>query len=275
MLEATLLILLGLAVGGFGTLVGTGGGFLLVPVLLFAYPEKDLATVTAMSLFVVLANTTSGAIAYGYQQRIDYRSAGWFVLATLPGVFAGALLVGLIPRRVFVLLFAVMLAALGAHLIFRRRFSGFREPVRGRGTALRRIRDRSGQRFIYAFRLWQGMTIAGGMGFMSALLGAGGGVVQVPLMTTILHFPVHIAAATSQFLYMIIALEATMVHVSTGGLGWDRELGQASLIALGAVGGAQLGARLALRTRGEVILRALASALILVALWLTLEGLRF
>ena len=271
MLEAVLLVLLGLGVGVFGAIVGAGGGFLLVPILLVAYPDRDPATVTAISLAVVFANATSGAIAYAWQKRIDYHSGLWWAVAAIPGAIGGALLVGIIPRNAFVIVFGVALAALATHLIVRREFRGYREPITGRGAVSRRISDRQGQNFIYTFRLWHGLTIAGAMGFVSGLLGAGGGVLQVPLMTIILRFPVHIATATSQFAYALIALEAASVHLVTGGLQIEEDLAKAGFIAAGAVVGAQVGARLALRVRGAVILRALSTVLLLVAIWLLLD----
>ena len=272
MLEATLLVLLGLGVGVFGAIVGAGGGFLLVPILLIAYPDRDPATVTAISLAVVFANATSGAVAYAWQRRIDYRSGIWWALAAIPGALGGALLVGIIPRDVFAVVFAVALAGVATHLILRRQATGLREPITGRGAISRRIRDREGQNFFYTFRLWHGLSIAAAMGFVSGLLGAGGGVLQVPLLTIVLRFPVHIATATSQFAYALIALEATVVHIVTGGLHLDEHLVEAAFIAAGAVVGAQIGARVATRIRGAVILRVLAAALPLVAAWLVVDA---
>lgn len=272
MLEAILLVLLGLGVGVFGAIVGAGGGFLLVPILLIAYPDRDPATVTAISLAVVFANATSGAIAYAWQKRIDYRSGIWWALAAIPGALGGALLVGVIPRDVFAVVFAVALAGVATHLILRRQATGLREPITGRGAISRRIRDREGQNFFYTFRLWHGLSIAAAMGFVSGLLGAGGGVLQVPLLTIVLRFPVHIATATSQFAYALIALEATVVHIVTGGLHLDEHLVEAAFIAAGAVVGAQIGARVAARIRGAVILRVLAAALPLVATWLVVDA---
>ncbi len=272
MLEAVLLVLLGLGVGVFGAIIGAGGGFLLVPILLLAYPDRDPVTVTAISLAVIFANASSGAVAYAWQKRIDYRSGVWWALAAIPGALGGALLVGIIPRDVFVVLFAVALAGVATHLILRRRATGLREPITGRGAISRRIRDRQGQNFFYTFRLWHGLTIAGAMGFVSGLLGAGGGVLQVPLLTIILRFPVHIATATSNFAYALIALEATTVHLVTGGLHLDEHLVEAAFIAAGAVVGAQIGARVAAGIRGAVILRVLAAALPLVAAWLVVDA---
>src|SRR5512146_826950 len=98
---ASLLVLLGVAVGGVGTLVGAGGGFLLTPVLLLVYPHDPPQTITAISLAAVWANSTSGSLAYARQRRIDYRSGLVFGAATLPGAVGGALVVGYVPRHVF------------------------------------------------------------------------------------------------------------------------------------------------------------------------------
>src|SRR5207302_7393327 len=54
----------GVAVGTYGTLVGAGGGFALVPILLLVYPRQSPAQLTAVSLAVVFANVVSGSIGY-------------------------------------------------------------------------------------------------------------------------------------------------------------------------------------------------------------------
>lgn len=61
-----------------------------------------------------------------------------------------------------------------------------------------------------------GLSVA--VGYLSNLLGIGGGVIHVPAMTYVLHFPVHIATATSQFTLAVMALAGTLVHLATGSL---------------------------------------------------------
>ncbi len=272
MIEFAALACLGVVVGGFGTLVGAGGGFLLVPVLLLLYPERDPDTITAMSLLVVFANAASGSAAYGWQGRIDFRSGGWFALATLPGSVAGALLVGYIPRTAFDAGFALLLAALGAFLLVPRRgVTAVRDPITGAGVVRRLMRDREGHTYVYAYRRWQGLAISLGVGFVSSLLGIGGGIVHVPAMAIILHFPIHIAAATSHFVLAVTALEATGTHLVAGSLEGDA-LAQASAIAVGAVAGAQAGARLSRHVQGRLMIRALGAAMLLVALRLAVAA---
>jgi uncharacterized membrane protein YfcA len=91
-------------------------------------------------------------------------------------------------------------------------------------------------------------------------------------MSSVLHFPVHIAVATSQFVLVFMSGEASLVHVLQGTLGWDRELGQAGLLATGAIAGAQTGAWLGSRVRGGLITRALAAGLLVVSIRLAMKA---
>ena len=79
------LIPLGFMVGAYGTLIGAGGGFVLVPFLLILYPHETAETITAISLAVVFFNALSGSIAYARMRRIEYRSGLIFSAATIPG----------------------------------------------------------------------------------------------------------------------------------------------------------------------------------------------
>ena len=68
------LVPLGFLVGACATLIGSGGGFMLVPLLLLLYPQATTETVTSISMAVVFMNALSGSWAYGRLGRIDYRS---------------------------------------------------------------------------------------------------------------------------------------------------------------------------------------------------------
>ena len=127
---AVLLVALGVAVGAFGTIVGSGGGFILTPVLLLLYPHDPPSTITAISLTAVFFNAASGSVAYAHQRRIDYRSGLTFAAAALPGSIAGALVVTSVSRSLFDALMAVVLLALAVWLL-----AGEPEPERRlRGT---------------------------------------------------------------------------------------------------------------------------------------------
>ncbi|HEX3032054.1 MAG TPA: sulfite exporter TauE/SafE family protein, partial [Bacillota bacterium] len=86
-----LLFIVGLLAGFIGTIIGAGGGFLIIPFLLIAAhfpPARAVAT----SLSVVFLNTLSGSWVYARKKRIDYPTAISFAVATIPGSIAGAYL---------------------------------------------------------------------------------------------------------------------------------------------------------------------------------------
>jgi uncharacterized membrane protein YfcA len=101
-----------------------------------------------------------------------------------------------------------------------------------------------------------------GVGFVSSLLGIGGGIIHVPALVRVLGFPVHVATATSHFVLATTAGAGTATHLATGAFhtGWRRTIA----LGLGAVIGAQIGARWARLAPPSLILRALAVALLLV-----------
>jgi len=259
-----LLIPLGFGVGATGTLVGAGGGFLLVPVLLLLFPERKPETITSMSLLFVLLSSLSGTVAYARQKRIDYRTGAWLAAGTLPGAVTGAFVVSLVPRRGFEAGFATVLILLAVYLAFRRSPTGIVQPPVGRGVSRRRLTDAYGNTFVWSMQVWKGVPLAALIAFLGAMLGIGGGVIQVPMMVVVLHFPVHIAVATSQVVVAGMAAQSTATHVLRGSLGIDETMGQALLLAVGALPGAQVGALLARRFAGAAITRVLAASVLLV-----------
>jgi hypothetical protein len=113
------LIPLGFIVGTFGTLIGAGGGFVLVPFLLLLYPQENSEIIASISLAVVFFNALSGSVAYARMRRIGYKSGLLLSVATIPGAILGALTTSYIPRRTFDAILGVLLVAASALLILR------------------------------------------------------------------------------------------------------------------------------------------------------------
>jgi len=268
---AVLLILLGFAVGTFGTLVGVGGGFLLAPVLLVLYPDESPQTITAISLAVVFVNSLAGSIAYGRLRRIDYRSGVVFGAAGVPGSIVGVFLVGLVARGPFDVIFAVLLLAVGLWLLLRP--PGAHKPLRGEtGGSGRELNDRFGNRYQYRVRIVLGAVFGALVGVLSSFLGIGGGVFQVPMMIGALGFPAAIATATSQFVLAILSLVGTATHVLSGGFAEGHGLRRTASLSAGVLIGAQVGARLSLSVPTRTAQRLLAFAVIVVAIRLAFAG---
>jgi uncharacterized membrane protein YfcA len=265
-----LLIPIGFVVGAFGTLIGAGGGFILVPVLLLLYPTATPSVVTGISLAVVSVNAASGSIAYARERRIDYRTGLTFAAATIPGAVLGAIVVGFLPRGLFDAIFGLLLLALAAFLLVPRANARQQPSLPSRGSVTRVLTDAAGARYEYSFNLWLGIVLSLGVGFFSSLLGIGGGIIHVPAMVMLLNFPTHIATATSHLVLAIMAATGTLVHLITGELAPGSGLIRSLFLAAGVIPGAQVGALLSRRVHGTWIIRLLAVALALVGVRLLL-----
>jgi uncharacterized membrane protein YfcA len=256
------LLPLGFVVGAYGTMIGAGGGFILVPLLLLFYPKESPEIITSISLAVVFFNAASGSIAYARMKRIDYKSGTIFSIATIPGAILGALTTAYFPRRVFDLVFGVLMIAASLYLLIHpgedleTDASSLRSS---NANSLTTLVDSQGTRYNFSYNPFLGSGLSVFVGYVSSLLGVGGGFIHVPILVHLLNFPVHIATATSHFILAVMALTGTLVHITTGAFGHG--LRRTIILAIGVVAGAQLGAVLSNRIHGNWIIRGLAIAL--------------
>jgi len=248
--------LAGLGIGVLGTLIGAGGGFLIVPLLVVLEPAWTTDQITACSLAVVTANATTGALSYWRQGRVDPFTFPLYTLAAVPGSILGAFASAYISRAFFDPIFGGVLVLVAVWLF--RAPAGAEEGERT-GWFERVLVDRSGRRYEWSFDPRLGFAGSVLVGFLSSVLGIGGGIIHVPLLATVLGFPAHVATATSHAVLAVTAGIATVVHLVHGDFRatWPIVVAGAG----GAVAGAPLGAMLAPRVRGAVILRVLALAL--------------
>jgi hypothetical protein len=253
------LLLLGLGVGALGTLIGAGGGFILMPILLLTRPDDKPATLTAISLAVVCCNAFSGSYWYAKMKRVDFKSGLLFLITGVPGAAAGAYVVQFIPREEFNFAFSLLLIAGGIY-IFLKTFGDGLHSHGSRPAFKRTLVDADGVCHEYGYSLGLGMTLSFVVGMASSILGIGGGIIHVPAMVNLLNFPVHLATATSHFILAAMTFVGTVVHLFDGSLTLAEAPGLLALCA-GAVIGARLGAHLSKRIHGRWIMRILAIAL--------------
>jgi uncharacterized membrane protein YfcA len=258
------LIPLGFAVGLYGTLIGVGGGFVLVPALLLLYPDTNPDAITSISLAVVFFNALSGSCAYARMRRIDYKSGMLLASTTIPGAILGALSTGYVPRRLFDLIFGILMISASFFLLFYRIEERKVVDREGNHRFVRSIVEKDGT--VHVFQYDPRIAVGFGLfaGYISSLLGIGGGIIHMPVLIRFLNFPVHVATATSHFVLAIMALTGTIVHIVGGSL--SQGVYQTIALAIGVILGAQLGAILSGRIHGIWIVRFLAIALAFVGI---------
>ena len=279
-MEYCALALISCGVAALGSLIGAGGGFLLMPILLLLYGGKTFGgrvmgptELTFISLFAVMINGLSATVNYARMKRIDYRTGVILAACTVPTSVAARRLLAGMKGEQFAPLFGVVLLGIGAFILWRTRVfgdAGGGEIAPQPHWSRRRQVDATGREFVYAFDLRVGIGAALAGGFLASFFGIGGGILTVPVMTQLLRFPAHIASATSILILSVSAIAGVTTDVvSKGG---EVPLKLALIAGVGAFAGAQVGTRLSKRVSGARILYLLAAALVAAGGWLIVKG---
>jgi uncharacterized protein len=207
---------IGFLVGTYGTIIGAGGGFILVPLLMFLFPQDAPSMVTAASLAIIFVNSTSGTIAYAVQKRISYRTGILFAAATIPGALIGSWLTHFIPKALFGVIFGGLLVCVAVFLSLTRGVTRAKPvgvaaasggtpapaarpaPAASARRVVDTVTDREGNAYPLSYNVWVGMGLSLLIGCFSSLVGIGGGLIHVPVLTYLFGFPLHIATATKR-----------------------------------------------------------------------------
>jgi uncharacterized membrane protein YfcA len=258
--QGIVVLLLSVLAGGFGAIVGIGGGVVIVPVLtvLVGVPVKFAI---AASLVGVIATSTAASARYLETEVADRRLGLVLLLGTVSGGIAGGFVAGLLDARTLSGLFAVMLVLVAVQMLRGREpdapapgrddadgvqeldhafASSYREPTTGALVPYR------------ARRVELGTAISLFAGSVSGLLGVGGGIINVPTMNVVMGIPLRVATTTSTYMLAATAVASALLYQARGEL--DPLV--AAPVALGMFLGARGGARLAARLK-VVLLRYL------------------
>lgn len=269
-----LLILIGFVIGTLGTLIGAGGGFILVPVLIIMRPDFSPEIITAISMVIVACNALSGSVAYMYAKKVDYKAGIIFAICTIPGSVLGVLTTKIIPRGVFDIVFGILMLGLAILLLINGdKEQSDKKPVLPgpKGWVRQQLTDRWGEHYEYAYNLRLGMLISVFVGYFSPLLGIGGGIIHVPAMAEWLLFPVHIATATSHFILAIMATVSVIAHFFEGNYESPLVIKMVIGLAIGVIPGAQMGAFLSRKINEKLIIKALAVSIGIVGIKILLS----
>ena len=254
-MEILLIFLGGAAAGAFGALVGLGGGVIMVPLLNLVF-HVPIKIAVAPSLCAVCATSIGGAARYLNRDLVEIRLGLFLETTTIMGAVAGGLLAIAIKPEIVSVTFAVVL--LYTSIMMTLRFK--KDYVI---TGPERAEEISFSRKYIALAL---STLAG---MVSAFLGVGGGVVQVPILHMILNLPLKVATATSTFMIGITAATGSVIYYFKDIIDYRA----AAPLIIGTLVGSQLGARLAGRVDSKLIKAVFIIALIYAAVRIGFKGL--
>ncbi|MCI0583301.1 MAG: sulfite exporter TauE/SafE family protein, partial [Chloroflexi bacterium] len=220
-----LLIAGGIATGLFGSLLGLGGGVLLVPLLTLGF---DLPVREAVGVSLVCVIITSAASATVFLDRglANLRLGMVLELFTAMGALIGGLIAFLLDERFLAGLFALLLVYTAVTMLQPRAAPAVDGPAPGDGedaealvvTAWTRVGEAMSGAAYRVRRPVPGAIGGIGGGIMSALLGVGGGLIMVPVMHVVMGIPLRVATATSNFMIGVTASTSALVYLFKGGI---------------------------------------------------------
>ena len=284
MFAALLMIGGGVGAGIFGSLLGLGGGVLIVPLLTFGFglPLREAVGVSLVSVIV-----TSSASASVYLQRhvANLRLGMTLELFTALGALIGGLIAFSLSDQVLAALFAALLVYVAITMLRRREApppaaaapatppgvptAGASEELAAAIPETSARIDRLSGHGYRIRNLRTGIVGSIGAGVISAVLGVGGGIIKVPLMNLVMGVPLRISTATSNLMIGVTASASAIVYLLRGGIDpWV-----AGPTAVGVFLGASIGSRIAHRVDVRVLRTLFVVVLLYTAVQMVLRAL--
>lgn len=238
-----LLIVTGAGTGLVGALLGLGGGVFLVPLLTLALGVPIRAAIAA-SLISVIATASASSTVNLERGLVNLRLGMVLEVATTLGGLGGGLAASLLTTRQLFLTFGGTLVLMGVVMAMR---SGRRNVIADAAADPGRLggRVQEGDRsYVYRVkRMPVALTASFVAGSISGLLGVGGGIIKVPVLNAFCGIPIRVTAATSAFMIGVTAAASAFLYFGRG----DLSLPLSAAVAIGALPGSLLGARLSQR----------------------------
>ena len=269
------IFLIGIAAGVIGSILGLGGGIIIVPALTLGF-DMSIRTAVAASTVSIIATSTGAAVAYLRDRLTNTRVAIWLEMGTSVGALSGALLAGYMNQRMLFVLFGLLLSYSSYNMFKTRKDE---HPARVVPDAIsRKLRlggsyyDKAlGQQVDYQVtRTIPGLIIMIFSGAAAGLLGIGAGIFKVPAMDQVMGMPFKASTATSNFMIGVTAASGAVVYFARG----DVKPLVAGPVVLGVLLGAVLGARLMVRMKASRIRLFFIPILVYTAIQMFYRGIK-
>ena len=267
---------LSVVAGTIGSLLGLGGGIIVVPALTLLL-HVDIRYAVGASIVSVIATSSGAAASYVREHMTNLRVAMLLETATTSGAITGSLVAGMIGGRWLYVLFGVLMGYSAVAMLRKGGSAGHGSAGHGSAgsAAGDRLADRlrlhgeyydHAERRHVAYRVRRtplGLALMYVAGVVSGLLGIGSGALKVPAMDLAMGLPIKVSTATSNFMIGVTAAASAGVYFARG----DVDPFVAAPVAAGVLLGAAVGSRLLHHLRGAW----LRTAFVVVLLWVSGE----
>ncbi len=269
------LIFLGsIAAGLLGSLVGLGGGVLIVPLLtlLFGFP---IYFAIGASIISVIATSSGAAAAYVRDRLTNLRVGMFLEIGTTIGAICGAFLAGLLAPNLLSIIFGVILLISAAPLVFKIGEELPRGVKNDRWANWLRLSGSYPDQHLHqevsyeVTRTPLGLAMMYVAGLISGLLGIGSGTFKVLALDEAMRLPLKVSTTTSNFMIGVTAAASAGIYFSRG----DIPPLIAAPVALGILIGALIGARVLAHLSNRILRIIFLVVIFVAAIEMVLRGL--
>src|SRR3954451_5717475 len=273
-----------LLAGFAGSLLGLGGGIIVVPALTLIF-GVDIRLAIGASIISVIATSSGAAAAYVKENLANLRVAMFLEIGTTLGAISGAYLAGIVHTRFLFILFGLLLAWSAFAMLQKRPACPAsarlqKRPAAHGAASASPLADRLRLHSSYFdeaigqavdYRVTRPLTGLGLMylaGAASGLLGIGSGALKVPAMDLAMRLPMKVSTATSNFMIGVTAAASAGLYFVRG----DIDPVLAAPVAAGVLFGATIGSRFLGRLESRVIRAVFVVVLVVVSVQMLVRG---
>ncbi|HEY4640803.1 MAG TPA: sulfite exporter TauE/SafE family protein [Thermoanaerobaculia bacterium] len=267
-----MVVVISFIAGVLGSLLGLGGGMIVVPALTLLL-GIDIRLAIGASIISVIATSSGAAAAYVKENLANLRVAMFLEIGTTLGAISGAYLAGIVHTRFLFILFGLLLAWSAFAMLQKRpaaHGAAYASPLADRLRLHSSYFDEAiGQAVDY--RVTRPLTGLGLMylaGAASGLLGIGSGALKVPAMDLAMRLPMKVSTATSNFMIGVTAAASAGLYFVRG----DIDPVLAAPVAAGVLFGATIGSRFLGRLESRVIRAVFVVVLVVVSVQMLVRG---
>ncbi len=265
------LIIIAIIAGILGSLLGIGGGIIIIPILILLY-HINIKEAIGASIISVIATSSGAASVYLKDQLINLKAGMFLEIATTTGAISGAILLGIINPNILFFIFAIVLIISIYPMLFNKekdqkdiKNDYISEKLELSSSYI------SNDGINYKYNMDNtpyGLMMMYIAGLASGLLGIGSGVFKVIAMDDIMHMPMKVSTTTSNFMIGVTALASSVIYLVKGYINPYLALPVMAGIFLGAL----IGTRLLKKTSNNKLKMFFSIILLIIAIEMILRG---
>lgn len=267
------MLLISVAIGIIGSILGIGGGIFLVPILTLIL-DIDIRIAAATSLVAIIVMSSTSSSSYLHEGLVNVKLGMFLETFTTAGAVIGAVFVVILEPSTIEIVLGVTLVYTAIYMQLKKEeniihkgegpLSAFRSRFRSR------FRDPAANKVVEYDVENIGKGAAGSFiaGNLSGLVGIGGGIIKVPAMNIWMGVPIKAATATSNFMLGVTAVASAIVYISNGFIA----PALTAVVAIGIFLGASIGSRTLPRISAGRVRTAFAAILVVIGILMFMKA---